>query len=373
MKKENFNSLDLIRRYFDGNCTEEEKQLIEDWYESLPEGKLDVGEPTIEHDLELVFTKLRQERIKRSQRFLWQKIAAAVVLLLLTLAVYQYYRFIQTTNPLQVVAAEIEPATDRATLTLADGTTINLDSVAIGILSHQYGTDISKTEPGVISYQLEANKTQLDIAASNTITTPRGGYYKVILPDSSCVWVNAASSLSFPTRFAEDERRVELAGEAYFQVAKNTRKPFIVRSGRQEIRVLGTEFNVKAYKEEPVATTLVSGRVSVKDKSGKAAMLAPGQQALSSATGLSVSKIDIEDFTGWKSGQFIFHGTDLKTVMLQLERWYNIDVDITNLPDVHFYAEISRNKNLSDVLQMLEKTSGLKFKLNKKERRLIVE
>lgn len=275
-----------------------------------------------------------------------------------------------------VLSADVHPGGNRAALTLADGSIIDVDSAASGLLARQQGIRIFKDEDGTITYEQQNNGQYLPETAFNTITTPKGGQYRVILPDLSCVWLNAASSLRYPIRFSGAERRVELSGEAYFEVARNDRQPFVVQSNGQEVKVLGTQFNINAYDDESVVTTtLVDGSIAIvhlgQDGTILSHTLTPHQQATLSNGSISITEVDIQPFTAWKNGQFVFRNTELDAILRQLERWYDIEVDYTTLPDERFYGRMSRNVKLSEILNMLEVTSNIHFTIE--ERRLILE
>lgn len=255
---------------------------------------------------------------------------------------------------------DTSPGINKATLTLADGSSIILDDTKDGALAQQGGAKVIKIG-GKISYHT-TNKTSA--IEYNTITTPRGGQYQVELPDGSRVWINAASSLRFPTAFTGKDRRVEINGEAYFEVAKNKSMPFIVTVGNAEVQVLGTHFNVMAYDDEgTVNTTLLEG--SVKFVSGdKISVLKPGQQSQLSKDGQLklVSNVDVDKIIAWKNGLFVFDNSDLTTVMRQLSRWYDIDVIYrTRTVTTSFIGEVPRVSRLSDVLKVIELTSKLHF------------
>lgn len=275
---------------------------------------------------------------------------------------------------------DVDPGTNKAVLTLNDGRIINLEESQNGILADQNGAQIRKLEDGQIAYTSAGNQKSdsFDKDAFNTITIPRGGQYQLMLPDGTKVWLNASSSLKFPVAFTGNTRVVELEGEAYFEVAaaykKNSsqRQSFIVKTSSQQIEVLGTHFNVNAYhNEEIVKTTLVEGKVKVFSiTTDEARTLEPGQQAQIGRTGNIhlFEDIDTEEVMAWKNGMFYFNNTDLATIMRQLSRWYNVEVDINNMPQRKFNGVLSRDVKLSQVLKMMETTSGLKFKIN--ERRI---
>ncbi|MBS1660328.1 MAG: DUF4974 domain-containing protein [Bacteroidetes bacterium] len=275
-----------------------------------------------------------------------------------------------------VIKNDVLPGKDQAILTLADGTKVALDDAQNGMLTQQGNTKILKLN-GKLSYNTGKAGTTPAEVAYNTIATPRGGQYQIILPDGSQVWLNAASSLRFPTAFTGKERRVEVTGEAYFEIARNAAMPFTVAlptaGGSSEIQVLGTHFNVNAYTDESLLkTTLIQG--AVRFVSGKESMvLSPGQQSqLTKAGDLNLnSQVDISTVMAWKNGLFHFEGADIETVMKQLSRWYDVDIVYSGRKTNDlFYAEIPRNTRLSDALKALSLTGKVDFKIDNK--RIIV-
>ncbi|WP_051293394.1 FecR family protein [Olivibacter sitiensis] len=276
---------------------------------------------------------------------------------------------------------DVDPGTNKAILTLSDGTVLNLDESQEGILAQQGGARVKKTEEGKIAYTAMGNQLNENAAAEpvfNKITVPEGGQCQLTLPDGSKVWLNSSSSLKFPVAFTKESREVELEGEAYFEVVslptggkKGIRKrSFIVKTPTQQIEVLGTQFNVNAYSNENlVKTTLIEGAVKISSvPSGAEEVLKPGQQAQLTNTGdiLVVSGVDTEEATAWKDGMFYFNNTELSAIMRHLSRWYNVEIDIKDMPQKRFNGELSRDVKLSQVLQMMEKTSGLKFKVEER-------
>ncbi|SMC44356.1 FecR family protein [Pedobacter africanus] len=268
----------------------------------------------------------------------------------------------------------IAPGKEGAILTLADGKQVSLDSLKNGYIEIQKGVK-AKIVNGTLVYETEtANPVY------NTINTPKSRQYELILPDGTKVWLNSVSSIRFPTQFVGNERRVELHGEAYFEVYKNRNMPFkIVTKNKAEVVVLGTHFNINSYdNEENINTTLLEGSVNVL-YSGQKVTLKPGQQAQISQlkrsnnfSGIKVANnVDVEKVTAWKNGTFNFEGMELKEIMRQLERWYDIEVKYDGTaPKLRFFGEISRKENLADVLTALEE-AHVRFRLEE-GRRLIV-
>lgn len=294
----------------------------------------------------------------------WFRVAAAVLILLLSATAFFLFHQKEETivahkeNNIQP-GKDIPPGRSNAILTLSNGTTIMLDSAANGTLAQQGNIKVLKIN-GQISY----NKTgSVDVNGKpvyNTITTARGNQYQLILADGSKVWLNAASSIRFPAEFTGNERRVEITGEAYFEVAKDAKKPFRVFISPlpegAEIEVLGTHFNVNAYSEEPaIKTTLMEGSVKIK-KANAVQMLSPGQQARFTSIGIVLEKnVDLSQVVAWKDGFFWFDNTDLRTLMRQVARWYDVDVNFEGqITEDGFTGKISRNVPLSKFLKVLE-------------------
>jgi hypothetical protein len=290
--------------------------------------------------------------------------AAAIVIFALAGTFYFYNRH----NRQQVQVAEnkafktdIAPGGNKAVLTLANGANVILNNAKNGHISNQGGTSILKQD-SLISYKALAGANATEVSY-NTITIPKGGQYQLILADGTKVWLNAASSLRFPTAFTGKDRTVELTGEAYFEVAKNKDKPFNVKTISQTVQVLGTHFNINAYSNEAnVKTTLLEGSVTVSSPNASV-MISPGQQAVLGKNGTFEVKhdLDTDETVAWKNGIFQFKEADIQTVMRQISRWYDIDVSFKGkIPTDLYGGKISRNVNLSQVLKILE-LSGVNF------------
>lgn len=262
---------------------------------------------------------------------------------------------------------DVLPGGEKAVLTLADGSTIVLDSAHNGALAKQGDTRITKAG-AKLEYNAASGSSKEILY--NTIATPRGGQYQVELPDGSHVWLNASSSLRFPTAFTGSERRVEVTGEAYFEVAKNAAMPFVVRAGEAEVRVLGTHFNVMAYADEPtLQTTLLEGSVKFV-KGNSISLLKPGQQSqLAPGSSIKVvSDVDVDKVMAWKNGLFKFQDADIATVMRSLSRWYDVEVVFQNKNiNDQFLLEMPRSSKLSDVLKVLELTGDIHFDIEGKK------
>ena len=302
--------------------------------------------------------------VKRMNRRWWKVAAAAALIGIAGSSIFLLLKNQQQKGQQVVVNhrySDKEPAQEGARLTLADGSVITLDSMSDGLITQQGNTSVTLSD-GKLVYDAGAGT---DIRY-NTMTTPAGRKFRLTLPDGTGVWLNAASSLRYPTAFAGDERLVEVKGEAYFEVARDAAKPFRVKTSGQLIEVLGTRFNVHAYEDEvAISTTLLSGRVAVKAGSQQPVLLQPGYQAVSERNSVQTETVaaDTLDVMAWKEGVFRFRNTPLILIMQQLQRWYDVRVD-GEIPNMHYTGVISRNIPLTKVLQQLQLTGeqpGVRF------------
>ena len=314
---------------------------------------------------------LREIRSSRSLRIAPYKWIAAASILLLLAAGWVFLLRPHTTNP--AFATAIAPGTDKATLTLADGTIITLDSTAKGQLAQQAGSKINQVSPRQLAYSPSSTNGPL---VYNTLSTPRGGQFQLRLPDGSKVWLNAASSITYPVAFNTKQRVVDITGEAYFEIAKDPSKPFIVRAEQTATTVLGTEFNINAYSDEKdIRTTLVNGAVKFSAPSAQKSppaekLLRPGYQTLFDprTRSLTMQPADVEQVIAWKNGLFEFDHTDLGTIMRQISRWYDVDIrfETAKYDSTRFGGGLSRKLNLSYTLRLLE-TNGIHIKTEAKK------
>lgn len=269
------------------------------------------------------------------------------------------------------VQTDIAPGGDKAVLTLADGTTIILDSAANGNISQQGNTRIIKPASGKLAYTAGMNASQQVPTGEtlyNMINTPRGGQYQVVLSDGTKVWLNAASSIRFPTAFTGNSRTVELTGEAYMEVSKNMHQPFRVRTNGIEVDVLGTSFNINAYTDESsISTTLLEGSIAVASvmlKSGQQAQITRAINQKTQQRPVILNGIDLDRVVAWKNGRFNFNGADVYAVMRQLSRWYDLDIKFEGeAPKLKIKGEMGRDLNLSEMLDLLSEM-GIKFKID---------
>lgn len=376
----------LFDKVYKRRATVQEKRQADSWYNQLDlkKGPAFSDEQQEEQVRLRMLANLNRHisgngKTFRFQRLpVWTRTVAAAALLLIGGAalVINNTQFKTVGTPLVQGQNDILPGSDKAILTLSDGTTVSLSSAENGQIAVQEGQKIEKTNEGEIIYL--ANGATRNTNAFNSVVTPNGGQYHITLPDGSKVLMNAASSLTYPVHFSDTERRIKMTGEIYFEIAKvtnskNKRIPFFIETDRQEIQVLGTHFNVNAYADERmVKTTLVEGSVKVKSRQGQTVLLKPGQQALLTDQ-LRVETADIQQQLAWKNGDFIFKSENLQSVLRQLARWYDIEIICPeHLETLRMNGMISRSKPLSTIIDMIETTHKNKITLTLKGRRLIV-
>ncbi|MFC3559240.1 FecR family protein [Pedobacter jamesrossensis] len=347
----------LLEKYLNGNSTAEESAVVEDWYLQIQFEKDAPNHAVIEESKKQIWSKLHRNR--KSNVLPMLKMVGIAASIVLSVAVGFYFIKYNSSSSLQANTTPLKsilPGGKKAILTLSDGTVVDLDNAKDGQIANQNGIVVLKSKNGGIEYLI---KDEHRISSGiNTIYTPRGGQYQVSLPDGTKVWLNAASSLKYPYSFAKTERLVELKGEAYFEVSKDKTRPFKVRTTGQTVEVLGTHFNINAYQDEDlVKTTLLEGAVKVISPTSKL-QLRPGEQSLLSTGGdkLTVNtQVDTDKEIAWKNDVFSFDDDDLKTVMRQISRWYDIDVVYKGKIDNEKYVgEIPRSSNLSEVFKILE-------------------
>jgi ferric-dicitrate binding protein FerR (iron transport regulator) len=265
------------------------------------------------------------------------------------------------TNKSVIYGTDLLPGGNKAILTLSDNSSIILDTARNGVIREQGGTRIIKLADGQLSYN--AAKGRPKATEYNTISTPRGGEYKLTLPDGSMAYLNAASSIKFPVAFTGRERKVEITGEVYFEVAKDVKSPFRVKVGDMTVEALGTEFNVMSYSEESsVQATLIGGVIRVSQHENQVT-LSPGQQARLEHSGeLTVAdQVDIDEIVAWRKGLFIFNHAHVEEIMQQIGRWYDVEIEFAGeISHETFTGVISRKSNVSRVLNIMQK-AGLKF------------
>lgn len=395
---------ELLTKYINNQCTAEEvhqlldffgiekneedlKKVISDYLERTDD---DVSEnhPAIQSATQAAYKKLAQSLhaqpidkkgrvISMRRNYFYRIAAAAVVVLAIGTGVYYLTKDsspkqLAQNNPAAPVKADVAPGGNKAVLTLADGSQIILDSAKEGTITEQGTVKVIKLNNGQIAYNGGVNaRGEMQY---NTISTPRGGQYKVILSDGTEVWLNAASSIRYPTAFAGTTRNVEIAGEVYFEVAKDKTRPFVVKKTNDAatIQVLGTHFNVNAYDDEAdMKVTLLEGSVKVA-KGSSENILKPGQQAIlrqTAGNGINViNDVDVEEVMAWKNGRFDFgEKANIEDIMRQLARWYDVDVEYRGKVTQQFWGSVPRDVNAGEVFKKLEATGGVHFKIEGKK------
>ncbi|MDB5116518.1 MAG: fec operon regulator FecR [Mucilaginibacter sp.] len=367
MSKRDFDH--LLDKYKAGKCSPDEIAFLESWYLTYEESHKELLSLTDrKEDVDRVWNNLKDVSYKR-QILIWPKLAIAASILLF-LSVGSFFLPHKQTKQSEITKNKIHdvgPGGNKAILILSNGKQIVLTGAQNGKLAQQGNTIIKKTSNGQIVYLADERDASVSGKLTyNTMSTPKGGQYWVILPDGSKVFLNAASSLRYPTAFIGKERIVELTGEAYFEVAHNASVPFKVINKGQAIEVLGTHFNINSYGDESfITTTLLEGSVKVHTKNQEI-MLKPGQQSEVNTDSdqhniTLIDNVDIEEVIAWKNGLFQFKAATIKQVMDNAARWYDINVIYKGMPDVKITGRMSRNVNLSGLIDLL-KFEGIKLK-----------
>ena len=384
--KDNTISASLIYRKIEGKLSVVEEDRVEAWlkegqehreyYERMrrmyqQENVQDVGIGGI-LDVWAVFEKRvqGQRKIERKRRWMWVMSAAAAVAIVLCCCLFVYYRA-NTEQKVNVAVQKIVPGQYNAVLEMADGSTYQLGEQQYS-LQEKTGNQI-KVDSTLLSY-LPVNKRSdvLQDIVYNKLSVPKGGEYRIELEDGTKVWINSASRLRYPVVFSSNSREVYLEGEAYFEVQRDVDRPFIVHSGEQKVTVLGTSFGISCYASEANDyTTLVSGKVKVDFERGKQSfVLEPGMQvAYNKESGIAIEKkVDVAEFVAWKNGKYIFNQKRLEDILSTLSRWYDFEVFYRNedVKEVLFSGELRRFDDFSYLLRLIERTSDVKFVIDKK-------
>jgi transmembrane sensor len=370
----------LIEGYQAGTLSEEDTIEFFRWYSEagieefhrvyahLPQQNIPAMPEDFKSRLEQDILDYEQQprTISIFRRYRWA--SAAAILLMIGVGGYLMYQNRQPgkTAIVQPAGGDVAPGTTKAVLTLADGRQITIDTISAGILAMQGKTKVQH-DGGAIAYEQVTQKGTLSVLY-NTLTTGRGEQSPpLVLSDGTKVWLNALSSIRFPVSFSGNTRDVEITGEAYFEVAKNTKMPFHVKVKEMEVEVLGTHFNVNSYTDEPaIKTTLLEGSVRIVNK--ESVVLKPGQEALvtSQIQPIIVQAANVDQAVAWKNGLFDFNHASLQTVLRQLSRWYDIEVKFEgNIPERTFRGKITRDLNLSQVTQLLQDVR-IKFRIEGK-------
>jgi transmembrane sensor len=362
----------LIEKYILKTATIAEEQELLDWYNNQTSADV-VWESVWPDEEEMLKNRLLMNinastRPKASKLHTRRRVIAIAATIALVLIGIWFTEYPGSDYRIGFVAGaeQINPGKNTATITLANGRKIILNESKGGVIIG--GSKIVYSDGTEIDPMLNSTANQ-SISEMQTISTPRGGTYIIILPDGSKVWLNAASTLKYPQTFSTPQRKVELVGEAYFEISKDKKRPFIVRSAHQDVTVLGTKFNVESYPNETIVkTTLAEGIVKVaRDAPGLSEeylILKPGEQSQLSGQSLLSRNVDAGSVVAWTKGDFVFAEEGLTDIMKKVARWYDVDVEYRDVPmNIRFDAIISRSNNLSGILGIIQSTGKVKFKL----------
>ncbi|WP_316839457.1 FecR family protein [Pedobacter gandavensis] len=384
---ENLRLQELLKRYLDDVITELEQEEL--WgYVNDPffdaEIKKLIGQAFDQQSQGIELDAEEQQRLLESiygndevfiptPRRLWRSISVAATIIIALSATLIFYLKDTRKNPIERNAYkdDILPGKQGATLTLANGKQIKLSDAINGIIAKEDGINVTKTAEGELIYELKKRNVESEMI--NTLSTAKGETYMLTLPDKSKVWLNSASSLTYVAGLNEKGlRRVKLKGEAYFEISKDKTRPFVVETAQQQVEVLGTHFNISNYADGDAAkTTLLEGSIRLRTGKSGGRVLVPGQQAILKNEVIQVVPGDIATAVAWKNGFFRFNDESIEEVMQQISRWYNVDISYQGKPvEERFTGKVSRTKNLSQLLLILEKTKGVHFKIE--ERRVSV-
>ena len=370
--------LKMVQRYLAGEATSDERRFLESYYDFWGHEK-DPLDQLLTEEKKLLEEQMQANILagiepKAKVRHLWStpfkiSVAAAILIVCLVSIYPTFHKKDRKQVVDQPVAAQkdVPPGSNKAILTLAGGQIINLDDAKSGELAKQAGISITKSSKGELVYTITKNGPSDSASSINKIETPNGGQYQVILPDGTHVWLNAASSLTYPVSFSGTERKVSLKGEGYFEVARNVKKPFKVEvDGQTEVKVLGTHFNINAYPgESAMKTTLLEGAVLLRSND-HSATLAAGQQAQVKNSGNQINlvdHVDLDQAIAWKNGFFSINSASLDMIMKQVERWYDVKVVYKEDVQAEFVAKLPRDLPLSKLLHLLELTKQVHFKV----------
>jgi transmembrane sensor len=363
--------IELYRRYQQQALTPEEREewqtllaspdlgevlretLDTDWQQLADEELIRMEN---KHSDQILGHILAQPQQQQAGLFSWSRIAvAASVLITLSAGIYFYQHRLTKETASQFVKNDIKPGSNGAILTLANGEKIVLEQTKVGQITRQNGSGLSKAADSLLVYQ-SGGKPDATTVSYNTLETPKGKQYTVVLPDGTKVMLNAASKLTYPTAFTGKERLVELSGEGWFKVVHNEKQPFKIKTAGQIVEDIGTEININAYTDEPtIKTTLVEGSIRVRlNPAANGTVLKPGQQSVVQNNALTVTDADMEQELAWKNGYFDFESENIQPIMRRIARWYDIEVSYTgNPPTDQFWGTVSRFSNVSQVLQKL--------------------
>jgi transmembrane sensor len=360
-----------------GKCTPEEQRLFEEYHDNFDLS--DIPWTAEMGDSDAIKKHITDQLHKSLHKSHKRKLASAFAMVLCVILAFSIGIYTIGNGPTGNAGASnnrnaknvIVPGSNKAILTLAGGKKVVLDNLKSGSFLNQNDISIQKSNDGRIVYS-GTNMQTNGVSAINVMTTPRGGQYQLVLSDGTVVYLNAETSVKFPVVFNGSERIVELSGEAYFEVAHDSKRPFKVLCKGQQIKVLGTHFNVNAYDDDQVIkTTLLQGSVKL-NSGGKQVMLTPGEQAsLLTDRSFVINKVNAEDAISWKKGYFLFRNENIKSIMKQVSRWYDVDIDYRNgTENIKLGGTVSRFEQIDDLLKTIQLTESVHFKIE--GRRVIV-
>ena len=366
------NAVRLLKKYLSGKASVNEVMKIEKWYAEADEkqnkNSAPVNTAVKEKMYRHIVSNINKNKVVPFYKNPFFRVASAAAVILVIGGIYMLK--VESAHTKKIIAAKplykndvAAPAKNKAVLTLADGKTINVDSAGNGEFAQQGNMHIVKQADGIIAYKGN-NATEV---VYNTLTVPKGSKpFKLKLSDGTDVWLNVSSSITYPTAFTGNERKVVITGEAYFEVMHNAAMPFIVKQANKnlEVHVLGTHFNVNTYDDEKsMNVTLLEGSVNITSNQNNI-LLSPGQQAQVNNNGIKkINNANLDEVMAWKNGTFYFDGADIRTIMRQAEKWYNVDVVYKDDINYSFVANISRDVNVSQLLNILQLTDLVHFKI----------
>lgn len=368
---------ELLEKYRKGECTPRELDFIESWYLQYQLDAEPLSQAELEDEVARITESIAQKiPIVAYQPPIFRRLRlplgiAASILVILGIGYLLSPGHQKDQSVAQQAELPISPGRHAASLTLVNGKKIFLSDQQTGKVVQGAGVTITKTSNGELIYDIKGTKNKT--SGFNTLATTNGETYRVRLPDGSMVWLNAASSLKYPISFQNSaERVVQLSGEAYFEISKDRKHPFIVKSREQQVEVLGTHFNINAYYDEPdIQTTLLEGSIRLRPERGIARILKPGQQAKLANGDLKILEADPRTATAWKDGHFRFKNESLQSVMRKISRWYNVEVTFQKgLPEDTYSGAVTRHSDIRQVLEIMEGSNNIHFTI--KERRIIV-
>jgi len=362
---------ELSEKWLNGSLTKGEQEEYDQWYGSFKDEVHNLTESDFLEKKDKIYQTIQSReglgansiKLKRKKTLRHIALVAASICIF-SIATSLLYNFILEKKRInqEILYSAITPGKDQAILTLDNGTIYNLDSLENGEIFKEDGISIEKNENGELIYSIEGKSKKVIM---NTVSTPKGGQFKIILPDGSLVWLNADSQLKFPSAFIGADRKVELEGEAYFEVAKNKSLPFKVITRKEEIEVLGTHFNVNSYGEEETSSiALLEGKVKVAISSTDFDFLAPGQQAVVKNGSMTIHPVNLSEAVAWKNGEFMFNDENMKSVMQKIARWYDIEMVLApQLENISIWGTVSKYEDIREVLKVIEMTGSVHFKI----------